>query len=75
MTLDSLLNLAGVTKYQRALWFRSAQLSGDTLILSDIDDYGGVSRQFGNRLREVLPSLQITFAPPVFDSLHFPERE
>jgi hypothetical protein len=63
MSFETLLDRAGIAKWNRAEWFRTAKLVQSTLLVSDIDDFGGITRQFSDRLREAFPGLVITFAP------------
>jgi hypothetical protein len=63
MTLNTLLDRALVSEWNRKFWFSSAKLVHSTLLVSDKDDCGGIERQFSERLRAVLPELGITFSP------------
>ncbi len=64
MTLESLLDRAGVDRMQRHYWFSHCALRGTTLIVSDIDDYGCIERCWLTLLREVAP-IQVLFDPHV----------
>lgn len=64
MTLETLLDRALVSKWNRGTWFRTARLVQNSLLVSDLDDAQGIERQFLPRLREHFPGLVVTFAKP-----------
>lgn len=63
MTLQTLLDRCGVDRANRLRWFCSATLVGQTLLVSDIDEFATVERCWLPELRRVMPTLSVTFAP------------
>jgi hypothetical protein len=63
VTLETLLDRALVSQYQRGLWFRFARLSGNSLLVSDIDDHDTIQRCFLPELVKFYPPLVLTFSP------------
>lgn len=59
MSLETLLVRAGIDSYRRALWFKDCIFDGQNLICPDEDLYGSIQRQFLERLRAVVPTLEL----------------
>lgn len=63
MTLKQLLAKCGVTMRDAAMWFSSSELVGSQLRVSDIDDFGCISRCWLETLRGAMPDLDVVFLP------------
>lgn len=63
MTFDTLLTRASVNTQQRAMWFSSATLTGNSLLVADAADHDCIQRCFLPALVAVLPGLVLTFSP------------
>jgi len=73
MTLETLLDRALVSQYHRAEWFRHARISGNSLLVSDIDDHDTIQRCFLPELVKFYPPLVLTFSPSR-DSVEKPKK-
>jgi hypothetical protein len=74
VTLESLLDRAGVDRRQRFQWFSHCALKGTTLLVSDIDDYSCIERCWLTRLREVSPVQMVFVTEPQFEQAIAPPR-
>jgi hypothetical protein len=63
MTLLQLLDRAGVSRYQRFLWFSHCRIVGKSLLVSDKSDYGTISRCWMPVLRTAWPEVEATYSP------------
>lgn len=65
MTVRELTNRAdlGLSGSQFWIWFGTADLRGDSLIVSSDEDKDAIERLFGDRLRVVIPHLSILIEP------------
>jgi hypothetical protein len=59
VTLDTLLALAHICKWDERTWFVDGRLTGQTLSLVTREHVGFVERCWGEQLRQVLPGLVI----------------
>ena len=74
MTLEALLDRAGVDRRQRFLWFSHCALRGTTLLVSDIDDYACIERCWSTKLREVMPVQMVFVTEPQSEQAMAPPR-
>ena len=59
MTIDRLCALAGVSKWDRATWFRDAGLSGSSLLTPHEAEAKTITKCYLERLRRVMPNLDV----------------
>jgi hypothetical protein len=63
MTLSLLLDRAGVSRYQRHLWFMDCRLVGKSLLCADEIAFRTIQRCWIPVLRTAWPEVEATYSP------------